>query len=159
MAKVTCRFCKNKIEKEHAYNPSSRVYYCSEECYNKYEEEHKPKEKVKSDFVKLTDYVQELYGNDCNFPWIMKQIKHYKDENGFKDSGILLSLKYYVEVEGNNFNRDFGLGQVLPKYYEIAKRHYVKTIEVKKQVEAMDFDDDVKIVRKASGCRKKQYKY
>ena len=35
MAKVKCRYCKKKIDKEGAYSPFARKYYCSVEEYNK----------------------------------------------------------------------------------------------------------------------------
>ena len=38
---VTCKYCKEKIEKENAYKPIdiSRSYFCNEEHYKLYSEE------------------------------------------------------------------------------------------------------------------------
>ena len=45
MPQVKCRFCKQSIDKESAYNPAPRIFYCNEEHYQKQldKDKYKPK--------------------------------------------------------------------------------------------------------------------
>lgn len=55
MSKVTCRYCKNKIDKENAFmeeylNDNLEIknrYFCNEKCYNDKQNEIKRKERIK----------------------------------------------------------------------------------------------------------------
>ena len=36
MAKVTCRYCKTKVNKEDAFSPREKLYFCDQECYQRW---------------------------------------------------------------------------------------------------------------------------
>lgn len=70
--KVTCRYCKNKIDKKNAFieeylNDNLEIknrYFCNEKCYNDKQNEIKRKEREKELKVKTRKLSRELCGLD-----------------------------------------------------------------------------------------------
>lgn len=122
MAKVKCRYCGKNINKDDAYSPKSRLYFCDEECYKQWR---------KSDdgqLDELLDYVWHLYSpskqTSSTYVMIKKQAEHYHNVEGFKYKGMFLAVWYYVEVLERLWCDDYGLGQVLPTYYITLQHMY-----------------------------------
>ena len=176
---VTCRFCKKKINKSMALKVGDRSYYCNETCHKKQEDKIKYKpSKVKSDGQinerrKVTDWIMEYYvsqgvdKHDINWGLITAQLKNIMEEKvliddemrNLKYSGILLTLKYLVDIEGKNLlNNESGsvLGLV-PSNYIRAKNDYLKTKEIEKAINEFDFNDDVVVIKK-NVDKKSKYK-
>ena len=75
MSKVKCRYCKKNIDKESAFSPREKLYFCDQECYNEWR---------KSDdgqLDALLDYVWGLYSpskqTSSTYIMIKKQAEHY----------------------------------------------------------------------------------
>lgn len=148
---VKCKYCKKEIERNIAFKhpTKERIYFCGESCYQEYKEKQNNKQKtVDKHFTMLTDFIQELYGKNCNWPWIMAQVKFYQKEYNFTYLGMLIALRYYVIIEENNFDLDMGLGQVLPRYYEIAQNYtnHCKKISALCQE---DYEDEIVVIKKS----------
>lgn len=149
-----CRNCKEPVKESVAIKDESKrgFYYCSQECRDTYEVKAKEKKQSasspeqKADFVALTDYLDELYRGECNFPYITSQIKFMKEEHGFKYSGILLTLKYVYETMGEELKTQYGIQYVVTKNYENAKQHYLKCKHNREKSEEMQ-EDSVKILQ------------
>ena len=85
-----------------------------------------PMEGVANDpeLQKLKDYIGTLFGENANWAMINKQIKKYKEENGYSYSGILKSLIYFYEVIGNSKEKTNGGIGIVPFVYKDAYNYY-----------------------------------
>ncbi len=122
MSKVTCRYCKEKIDKENAFSPREKLYFCDQECYQRW------RKTDDGQLDALLDYVWHLYSpskqTSSTYVMIKKQAEHYHNVEGFKYLGMFLAVQYYVEVLERLWCDDYGLGQVLPTYYITLQNMY-----------------------------------
>ena len=149
---VKCRYCGKSIDKETAYSPKPRTYYCDETCYNA--KAHKEKQKTIQEETlrrKLTDYIQSYYTtilgwNKASINWnmLMSQIKNLRYNYGYKDGGILLTLKYMEDNLDRNLydEKTKSILNLIPFYYQDAKEHYIRLQNCKKMAEEYNFADD-----------------
>lgn len=161
--KVTCKYCKEKIEKENAYKPIdvSRSYFCNEEHYKLYSEEKLTKksycthkvskldEKEKQEYRNLTDCIQLLHSPyDVNWNLWTSQIKNAcKDYNlTYKDiRGIIKYTNKYVA--GFVFDSEYGLGQFIPKYIQPYFEFKEQIDEILQMAETFEIQEPVKVKR------------
>ena len=170
--KVKCRYCKEEIDKSTAYNPSGRLYFCNLDHYKKQcdKDKYKPSKKKKdgspNERRQLTDYIQDYYisqgydKHEINWQLIMAQIKNQIDEYGFKYSGMLLTLKYMVEIKEINLlaNKSNSIVSLIPFEYNNAKNNWIETQNIKKELESFDFTDkEITIVKRIDNNNKKLY--
>ena len=120
MSKVTCRYCKTKENKEDAFSPREKLYFCDQECYQRW------RKTDDGELDALLDYAWHLYSPEkqtsSTYIMIKKQAEHYHNVEGLKYKGMYLAIKYYVEILERLWCDDYGLGQVFPTYY-IALQH------------------------------------
>lgn len=60
------------------------------------------------DYITLMNYINQLFGKKANYALINRQIKQYKEENGYSYSGMLKSLIYFFEVQHNGIEKSNG---------------------------------------------------
>lgn len=89
-------------------------------------------EKVKKNRKELYDYICDLYNMKFPTGLIIKQIKEYKEEYGYKYSGMLLTLKYFYEIQENPVKYNDGVG-IIPYIYEEAKEYYLDQQRIRKE--------------------------
>ncbi|QHF58049.1 prophage-derived uncharacterized protein [Bacillus subtilis] len=65
---------------------------------------------------------------------MLKQIKEYQEEYGYKLKGIELALKYFYETLDNQPREGDGIG-IVPFVYDEAKRHYIRQKAIRKSAE------------------------
>ena len=73
---------------------------------------------------KLKDYISTLFGENANWAMINKQIKKYKEENGYSYSGILKSLVYFYDVKHNSKEKANNAISIVPYVYQDAYNYY-----------------------------------
>lgn len=163
---IHCRYCKKDIpDKSSAYKIGKLTYYCSEECYNKAESK-RVKNKSKYEPVKntdrreCTDYIQQIYldegydKREINWTLLMSQVKNMIDQNGYKYTGITLTLHYMIDIKGINlFSSNEFNGSILnlvPFYYEEAKQNYIQTREIKENINNFEFNETPIIIHKSN---------
>ena len=73
---------------------------------------------------KLKDYISTLFGENANWAMINKQIKKYKEENGYSYSGILKSLVYFYDVKHNSKEKANNAIGIVPFCYQDAYNYY-----------------------------------
>lgn len=118
---VICVFCKKSLSKKidkPRLMPGN--VWAHELCAKK--EELKPK----TDEDLLYEYILKLYNLEFVPPNIRLQIRNFKADYGFSDSGILKTLKYFYEIRGNKVNRDNISIGIVPYVYNEARRYYFK---------------------------------
>lgn len=171
MAEVTCKHCKNKIDRDTSYKVGKASYYCNEECYNKAEQSKKEKHKsTDGSQLSYKNYIQSLYLSNgysksqlgsSFWQLIMKQTGNILKEHNTKYSALEYTLRYMVEVKGMNLFSDEYDGTILNLvgyHIDEAKQYYFDCQSIKQAVKEFNFDDNVIVVKKSksSGNRLKE---
>lgn len=152
---VKCRFCGAEIEKEIAYQDTTRksFYFCSNEHFIEYEQKHDKKivksknptktQATSDDYKELIDYIYALY--DKKIPsFVFKQINDMV-KRGIKPltyKGIELSLRYWVDTLEKGFDRDNGVG-IVDYVYSDAEQFWKDKQRIKKASKNMKNDNVV----------------
>lgn len=76
------------------------------------------------DYIKLMDYINQLFGKNANYAQIKRQLKIYTEENKYSYSGIMKSLIYFYEIKGNSINKANGALGIVPFVYNDAYNYY-----------------------------------
>lgn len=168
MSKVTCRYCKNKIDKDKSFSieyltPSLSIrkkYYCNEGCHNKEEEIEQEKIKLKELEVSARETVREILGigSDKNI-YFSKMYKDLRDTFGDKviyEYVINERMKIEFVLSGKDFKTTnskvkyfFAMAQNNLEYYKCENNESKNVIETKKEVYIDDFDvTDVIVTKK-----------
>ena len=122
---VKCKICGESFDaaKIQAVKCGSRRY-AHYECYPEGELVPLEVSTEDPDLIKLKDYINKLYSNKANWALINKQIKQFQKENNYTLSGILKSLIYFYEVQGNSVDRSNGGIGIVPFVYQAAYNYY-----------------------------------
>ena len=158
---MQCKVCSKEIPRGQKYkSPTYKsIPFCSEECYNQYLEQKK-QEKVKArldkfkpekdtDRRKLTDVIQSIYGEDANWPLLMRQLKLILEEYDLTDNDFRLAIKYGINYESYYPNTEYGLYQFVP--FINPSMEFAEAIKKNKEQEIKE--DEVFIVKKKSNKR------
>ena len=144
---MTCIICNKEIARGKRYQGEryKSLHFCSEECFKKYcEIKTKPKPVVNfkpekgSDRRLFTDYIQEWTGDHCNWSWLMKQAKDIQEEYELNWYQMYLVCKYARKYEEVEWDYQYGLGQIFPRYIQPCLEFMQKIKENK----TIDFEDD-----------------
>ena len=73
---------------------------------------------------KLKDYINQLFGDKANWALINKQIKKFKETNGYSYSGMLKSLVYFFDVKHNSIDKTNGGIGIIEYCYQDAYNYY-----------------------------------
>ena len=160
MANVKCKQCGKEIDKSKSIKVSERGYCCCQECAELYNNKKNTKKKnykstKGSEREKCTDYIQSLYieqGYDkqsINWTIIGSQLSNLLKENPtWKYSTIKYTLWYMKEIkEVNLFDASQGsILNLVPFYIEESKEYYFNCIEIEKELEDFDFDNEKSII-------------
>ena len=122
MAYVTCPFCKvkfNKLTTDHVQVASRR--YAHTECYRKSLEQSKENAK---DYLSLEIYIKKLFQIETLTPLISKQIKDFKEKNGYSYKDMTKSLMYFYSVQGNTTDKSNGGIGIIPFVHDRAISYF-----------------------------------
>lgn len=126
MHKVKCAVCGATFDKDKVqavrYGKNRHAHYS---CHPEGELLPLPKkEEQDSEYKQLIEYIDKLFNKKCNFALVTKQIKTYKEKNGYSYSGILKSLVYAYEIKKNPIDKAHGIG-IVPYVYQDAYNYYL----------------------------------
>lgn len=148
---IKCCNCNKGILRGQRYKSPTltSLYFCSEECYQKYLnkniEKKQSKKKTTNDTTTssslkfLKDYINKLWQEQVNWPFMMKQIKNVCVDYNLSHKDLYLVLKYAVEYEDYVVDIDYGLLQ-FEKYIVPAMEFKTQVLQSKQQ--AMDMPDE-----------------
>lgn len=139
----------------------ARLYVCYGTCGQKYEKEFlmkyngknyckkclEEKVKEKQDRLELYSYIKEIYNIDFPTGYMLKSIKQYQEQQGYKLKGMFLTLKYCKEIKKMTFNQKMGLGIILYEY-ENAKRYWIEQNEKQKNHKDVKIENEVIVITK-----------
>jgi len=80
--------------------------------------------KEDEDLTKLKAYISQLFGQNANWALINKQIKKFKEENGYSYSGMLKSLVYFYDIKNNPKEKANNSIGIIPYIYNDAYNYY-----------------------------------
>jgi hypothetical protein len=103
--------------------PQGELVPIIESKRSKKEETKETKEKD-PDLKALMDYINQLFGDKCNWAMTQKYIKKFKEEDNYSYSGILKSLIYFYEVKHNPIDKAKGSIGIVPFVYQDAYNYY-----------------------------------
>ena len=124
---MNCDVCNKEIPRGQRYQGSKykSLHFCSEDCFKRYvkiKSAPKPlinfKPEVGSDRRKFTDYIQEWTNDRANWPYLMKQAKDIQEEYELNWYDMYLVCKYARVYEGVEWDFNWGLGQIFPRYIQ-----------------------------------------
>lgn len=143
---VKCPYCNIVFDtnKEEFIQLGRR--YAHKSCYDKAggQPPHKQKRTTTKkaqdpDLEALKDYISSLFGDKTNWAMVMKQIKTYKEDNGYSYSGILKSLIYFFEVQHGSKEKSNGTIGIVPYCYQAAYNYYLGIFLANQQNENKSF--------------------
>lgn len=141
---VTCRCCGKKIKKNNAFMTKQGYYYCSENEYNnKYVGSEAYWEETFLDYIYF-----KMSNKQCDFTLLQRQAPLIHDKFGYKWTGMLMTLKFFHETLKLDWNNEWGLGQIFPKYYTEAKDFWSHQRKIKEITNDIKEDETIFIVRK-----------
>ena len=83
-------------------------------------------------------------------PLLFKRLKDFREDYGYTDIGMYYTLKYIHETLGKEVYDD-GLLSQIPYYYDKAKEHVLRVIELENISE--EFEMDSKVIKVVVGNR------
>ena len=122
MAKyVICPYCNVKFDREK--NPFVQIVrrYAHVECHAEAESKKSQEQK---DQEALENYIKKLFNETTINPRTRKLIQQYTTEYKYTYSGILKSLIYFYEVQGNSIEKSNGSIGIVPYVYDKAFQYY-----------------------------------
>lgn len=108
------------------------------------------KEANDPDYIKLMDYIKELFGDAANYAQIKRQLKIYINDNHYSYSGILKSLVYFYEVKGNSKDKANGGIGIVPFIYQDAYNYYYDLFVAQSRNQGKDVSEITSKVREIS---------
>ena len=136
---VKCPICKGYNNKGETKEYKGRYY-----CPHCLEAKLLASESRKNDWDRLFEYICSVYNIDKPTGMMFKQLKEYRDEYGYKDSGMYATLRYYYEILENSPLEGSGLG-IIPYYYDRAREYYKQCNEVESSLDIYEEAQDIKI--------------
>ncbi len=119
---VTCLYCKKQFnrDKEPTKKVSARRY-AHLKCWEDHLANMSQEEK---DIQNFYDYTKKLFGEEYNYILTKKLAERYVKENNYTYSGMLKTLKWYYEKEGNSIEKSNGSIGIIPYIYKQALNYY-----------------------------------
>lgn len=120
--KVICLYCKKQFDRDK--EPTKQVSarrYAHVKCWEEHEANMTQEER---DIRAFYEYVQKLFGEDYNYILTKKLAERYVKENHYTYSGMLKTLKWYYEKEGNSIEKSNGSIGIIPYIYKQALNYY-----------------------------------
>ena len=112
---MVCVNCGKEIQRGGRYKGEKlkSLAFCSEQCYTAYTTSSSP-----ANLKRLKDYINNQWNEDVNWSATIQYIKYIKENYGLSYVDIYGILRYAIEIEEQEVNPEYGLGQFIPKYIE-----------------------------------------
>ena len=156
---VKCIYCGEKFDRVHqgCYRiPRGKSFRHSHiSCFE--QQENKPEgaiyiepikeEEVKNNRLKITDYVQEVFGDEANWANIGKQITSFLNK-GYTVDGIYNALYYWYNIKGNSIEKAHGTISIVDYIYNDAQKYFkeleqIKEVNIKATMEIKETNEEI----------------
>ena len=138
--KVKCLYCGEIFNRNDPQITVKQINrrYAHWECWQKHLESMTQEER---DIEAFYEYTKQLFGEDYNYLITKKLAERYVKENKYTYSGMLKTLKWYYEKEGNSIDKSNGTIGIIPYVYNQALRYYYTLY----QAQLVNKEKDIKI--------------
>ena len=119
---VKCLYCGEQFDRD--IEPTKQVSarrYAHMKCWEDHIANMSQEEK---DIEAFYEYVKNLFGEDYNYIVTKKLAERYVKENNYTYSGMLKTLKWYYEKEGNSIEKSNGSIGIIPYISKQALNYY-----------------------------------
>lgn len=119
---VVCKYCGDRFDRDKvAFVEVGARRYAHKSCSDKVEAAIPQDEK---DYIKLEEYIKELFKTNKINAKTRKQIKDFKNEYGYTYTGMLKTLYWWYEIKNHTTElaKD-GIG-IVPYVYDDAEKYY-----------------------------------
>lgn len=137
--KVICFYCKKQFDRDK--EPTKQVSarrYAHMKCWEEHEANMTQEER---DMRAFYEYTQKLFGEDYNYILTKKLAERYVKENHYTYTGMLKTLKWYYEKEGNSIEKSNGSIGIIPYIYKQALNYYYSLYLAQQINEEKDISD------------------
>lgn len=129
---VKCAICGETFDRDkiQAVRHGARRY-AHVECYPEGElielaKTDVEKEQKAKDLTSLKNYINKLFGDECNWSRTIEYIKKFSSENNFTYTGMEKALKYFYEIKKNPLDKANGSIGIIPYIYDEAKKYFLE---------------------------------
>ena len=122
MHQVKCLYCGKYFDRDK--EPTKQVSarrYAHLKCWEEHIANMSQEEK---DMIAFYEYTKQLFGEDYNYTLTKKLAERYIKENKYTYHGMLKTLKWYYEKEGNSLDKSNGSIGIIPYIYKQALNYY-----------------------------------
>lgn len=102
-------------------------------------------EQEKKDRRKVTDIIQEMWGQDANWPLLTAQLKNIMKDYELSYMEVYAVLKYCKYYEQIIIDDEYGLYQLFPKYIEPMMRFKEKVEQAKEKADEISEIEPIKV--------------
>jgi len=120
--KVKCVYCGKQFDRDT--EPTKQVSarrYAHLKCWENHIQNMTEEEKDKIAFY---DYTKQLFGEEYNYILTKKLAERYVKEYNYTYSGMLKTLKWYYEKQGNSLDKSNGSIGIIPYIYQQVLNYY-----------------------------------
>lgn len=135
---VKCKYCNIQFdtEKEPWVSVSARRY-AHQKCYDK---DQASKTQAERDYEELERYIKDLFGIQVLNATITKQIKTFKEDFELSYTGILSTLKWWIEIKKEKMeDAKYGIA-IVPYIYDEAREYYYSKYLADQANQAVDLE-------------------
>lgn len=138
---VKCIYCGIQFDrdKEETAQPNPNVYrYAHQTCYEK---NQASKTQAEKDYEALEMYIKDLFEIQVLNATITKQIKTFRENFDLTYSGILSTLKWWIEIKKEKMeDKNYGIA-IVPYIYDQAKDYYYNMWKAEQVNESLDLEN------------------
>lgn len=136
---VKCIYCKASLDKAESVQPNPDVYrYAHKECH---ERAQASKTQAERDYEELERYIKDLFDITVLNATITKQIKTFRENFDLTYSGILSTLKWWIEVKKEKMeDKNYGIA-IVPYIYDQAKEYYYGIWKANQVNDSLDLEN------------------
>jgi len=143
---MRCGHCKQEISATEPIQKSGRLTYHIK-CFKEMMEQKYSQNDVEIDEKKdLVSYIRILYGTDTINPKILSQIEKYHLEYEMTYRHMLLTLKYFYEIQENKVDKSYGIG-IIPHVMFEAKNYYESVVASNRKNEGKNVAESISKVK------------
>lgn len=144
VSKVTCTYCGAKKGKNEAveYINGGNRYVCVDhlELFKKTDEYRKS--------VFLNYVFINVANRQTDYRILQNQAEQLQEKYNMKWTGMTMTCEYWLNVANGNWNDQWYLGQIFPKYYDEARKYYEDMKAIEKEIESFEYKNETRVMKK-----------
>lgn len=122
MHRVKCPICQKFFDRDkESFVQINNKRYAHKQCF---ENKSSQLNKEQLDLIELNNYINTVFKDEKNNFKTQKQIEKFKEEFGYSYSGMLKTLKWWIDIKHNPIEKMNGGIGIIPYIYQEAENYY-----------------------------------